>query len=193
MILSSALLFSLALTFTACKKDDDDDTMTTTPTPEPTLYSRVGGTTLVQDPNAAAGTMIEQGRLTLRAVVDSSIFVIAGDPVMQPYFSVLLAEVGSGNLTGFSALSLNFTDFLCTATGATNSSYQYTGRSMANAHNPANNSRIAMKVTSADFDQFVNDIGAGLAQNGVTSANNADLVNDLVALLYTTKSAIVQQ
>jgi hypothetical protein len=111
---------------------------------------------------------------------------------MAPYFPFLLGEVTGGNLAGFKAFSENFTDFLSSATGSTNSSYAYTGLNMYDVHDPTVNSRIAMKVTEVDFDAFVADIGIGLEQNGVTSANNADMVNDLVALLNTTKSDIVQ-
>ncbi len=147
---------------------------------------------MVSDPNNSSA-MIEQGRLTLRSVVDSSINVIAADTQMTKYFTVLFAELGASNTSGLTALSENFTDFMCYATGCTNAAYAYNGKSMADAHNTATNSRIALKIDAADFDKFVGDIGTGLAQNGVTSANNAQLVTDLVALLYTTKSAIVQR
>jgi len=168
----------------SCKEDKAD--------PAPTLYERVGGTTMVSDPKNS-GTMIEKGRLTLRSVVDSSILVIAADPAMAKYFPVLFAELGAGNTSGLTALSESFTDFMCAATAAKNTAYAYNGKSMKDAHDPAKNSRIALKVTGADFDKFVGDIGAGLAQNGVTTANNAQLVTDLVALLNTTKTDIVQQ
>src|ERR1044071_1495224 len=81
-----------------CNKDDDPAPAPPAP-PAPTLYERLGGTTMVDDP-AAPGTMIEQGYLGLRSVVDSTIFVIAGDPQLQPYFAVLLTEVGNNDLTG---------------------------------------------------------------------------------------------
>jgi hypothetical protein len=152
----------------------------------------VGGTGMVTDPKNTS-QMIEKGRLTLRSVVDSAIYVIAGDPSMTPYFGTLLAEVGANNTTGFATLSKNFTDFLCSATGAKNTNYAYTGKSMIDAHNPATNTRMGKKANAADFDKFVGDIGTALAKNGVTSANNKALVDDLVALLYTTKTAVVQQ
>jgi hypothetical protein len=195
LILAAICLTTASIFYTSCKKKDT----TTTPTPVvttpagPTLYSRVGGTVTVQDPKAAAGVMIETGRLTLRSVVDSAIYVIAADNQINSYFHVLLTEVGAGNTTGFSALSENFTDFLCTATGSTNPAYQYGGKSMKDGHNPMYNSRIANTVDAADFTQFVNDIGTALAKNGVNSTNNASLVNDLVALLNTTKADIVQR
>lgn len=139
------------------------------------------------------GTQIEKGRFTLRAVVDSSILVIAGDTQLQKYFTVLFAELGNNNTTGLSALSESFTDFMCVATGSKNPNYAYTGKSMKDAHDPAKNGRMALKANKADFDKFVGDIGAGLAKNGVTSANNKALVDDLVALLYTTEADIVQR
>ncbi len=197
-IFIAALFFaSASLVVTSCKKEEtpvvEEPAPTPTPTPTPTLYERVGGTTSVADPKNS-GQMIEKGRLTLRSVVDSAIFVIAGDAKMAPYFPVLLGEVGAGNLTGFSALSKNFTDFLCLATGSKNAAYiAYSGKSMKDAHDPAKNNRMGKKANAADFDAFVADIGTALAKNGVTSANNKALVDDLVALLYTTKADIVQQ
>jgi hypothetical protein len=194
VLLAAAVLMSVAFLYPSCKKKDDPAPAEETPAPAPgpTLYSRVGGTTMVADPTHA-GMMIEQGRLTLRSVVDSSINVIAADPQLQPYFNVLFAELGAGNTSGLTALSLNFTDFMCSATGAGNAAYQYGGRSMKQAHDPVHNTRMTGTVNTADFDQFVNDIGIGLAKNGVNSTNNPQLVNDLVALLNTTRADIVQR
>jgi hypothetical protein len=185
VFLLSACIAAMAASTIGCKKK----TTTTPPAPTPTLYTRVGGSGMVTDP---AGGMIEAGRLTLRSVVDSSILVIAADPNMAKFFPVLFAELGAGNTTGLMQLSKKFTDFLCTATGCTNTSYGYTGLSMKVAHNPALHSRMGAKANSAEFDAFVGHIGTGLAKNGVTSANNKALVDDLVALLYTTKADIVQ-
>lgn len=186
----TAGLITASFMYSSCSKDET--TKTVTPTPSLSLYERVGGTTMVNDP-ANSGKMIEAGRLTLRAVVDSSIFVIAADQQMAKYFPVLFAELGMSNTSGLTALSKNFTDFMCTATGSKNTSYAYTGKSMKAAHDPAQHNRIAQKIDKADFDKFVGDIGTGLAQNGVTSANNKALVDDLVALLYTTQGDIVQK
>lgn len=190
LMIFSSLLLGTALVFTSCDKGDDE---TTPPVNNgPTLYTRVGGTTMVADP-AHSGQMIEQGRLTLRSVVDSAILVIAGDNKINGFFNVLLKEYTSNpqDLTGFNALSANFTDFLVDATKGTTGTYG--GRSMKNAHDPAKNSRMNGKASNADFDAFVGDIGTALAKNGVTSANNAALVNDLVALLETTRKDVVQK
>jgi hypothetical protein len=195
IIIAMLCLTASSLVYTSCKKETETPVVvdpTPIPTPTPTLYERVGGTTMKADPKNTS-TMIEAGRLTLRSVVDSAIFVIAGDPVMKPYFGALLAEVSASNLTGFAALSKSFTDFLCSATGSKNTAYTYTGRSMKAAHDPAQYSRMGIKANAADFDKFVGDIGTALAKNGVTSANNKALVDDLVALLYTTKADVVQR
>lgn len=183
-------LMATSMFVASCSKDDDNNSTTTPATP--TLYDRVGGTTMVNDPNNP-GTMIEKGRLTLRAVVDSSILVIAADAQLAPYFPVLFAELGNNNTSGLVALSENFTDFMCVATGSKNASYGYTGKNMKDAHDPAKNNRMGMKANKADFDKFVGDIGIGLAKNGVTAQNNKQLVDDLVALLYTTEADIVQR
>lgn len=188
----SMLLAAISFLAVSCADDKDETPATPNPTPTKTLYERVGGTTMVADP-ANPGTQIEQGRLTLRAVVDSSILVIAGDTQLQKYFTVLFAELGSNNTTGLMALSESFTDFMCAATGSTNANYAYTGKNMKDAHDPAKNGRMALKANKADFDKFVGDIGTGLAKNGVTSANNKELVDDLVKLLYTTEADIVQR
>jgi hypothetical protein len=195
LLLPMLCLAASSLIYTACKKDEKDPE----PEPEtpvtpatPSLYDRVGGTAMVSDPKNNS-QQIEKGRLTLRSVVDSAIYVIAGDTVMAKYFGVLLSEVSNNNTTGFAVLSKNFTDFLCVATGSKNNAYAYLGKSMKDAHNPATHNRIGMKVNAADFDKFVGDIGVALAKNGVNSTNNKALVDDLVALLYTTKADIVQR
>lgn len=189
-LLALVSLTALTIFYSSCKEKEDDKP---TPTPTtPSLYDRVGGTTMVADPKNG-GQMIEQGRLTLRAVVDSSINVIAADAQLAPYFPVLFAELGNGNTSGLTALSESLTDFFCSATGSKNASYAYMGKNMKDAHDPAKNNRMGMKANKADFDKFVGDIGIGLAKNGVTAQNNKQLVDDLVALLYTTEADIVQR
>ncbi len=181
---ASALMISGVIGFTSCAKEEEPEPMST---PDPTLYERVGGTETVSDPK---GGTIEQGRLSLRSVVDSTIFVIAGDPQLQPYFPTLLAEVQDEDLSGFAALSENLTDFFCVATGSENPDYAYTGMNMVDAHDPAKNARMEMKSNDADYTQFINDVVAGAAQNGVT---DEELVGDLGALLETLRGDIVQR
>ncbi len=160
----------------SCKKSSDD---------KKTLYDSLGGTSMVTDP--VNPTMkIEQGRLNLRSVVDSTIFVIAADTAINGQFTVLLAEVTSGNLTGFSALSKNLTDFFCTATGAKN--FTYSGKNMVAAHDPAQNSRMNGKADNADFDAFIADLVVGAQQNNVSN----QLIGQIGALVETLRSDVVQ-
>ncbi len=181
--LFTAILLVSSIAFTSCKEDEKTVTPTT-----PTLYEKLGGTTMVADP-ANPSQMIEKGRLGLRSVVDSTIFIIAGDNQLNPYFEVLLSEVGSGNLTGFTALSKNLTDFFCVATGAKN--FTYNGiASMVAAHDPAQNNRMAMKADNASYDRFIADVVAGAAQNGVT---DQAIVSELGTILESLRTTIVQR
>ena len=169
----------------SCKDDDKDDDMQD-PTPEPTLYEKVGGTEMVSDPSNP-GTMIEKGRLSFRAVVDSTIFVIAGDTVLQPFFPVLLGEVQNGDLSGFAVLSENLTDFFSVAAGSENDTYN--GMNMVDAHDPAKNSRMAMKADDAAFDAFVADVVIGAQQNDVPG----EIITEVGELLETTRGDVVQK
>lgn len=182
----SALLFVLGLVaafavMESCKKDKNTDTPT-----KMTLYDSLGGTTMVSDP-ANAGMMIEKGRLGLRSVVDSAIFVIAGDSKLNGFFTVLLAEVTSGNTSGFQALSKNLTDFFCVATGAKN--FQYGGKSMVAAHDPAQNSRMNGKAANADFDEFIVDLVAAAKKNGLSD----QLIGQVGKVVETVRPAVVQK
>jgi hypothetical protein len=152
---------------------------------KPTLYDSLGGTTMVTDP-ANTSAKIETGRLGIRSVIDSTIFVIAGDSKINGHFTVLLQEVGMGNTSGFTALSKNLTDFVAVATGAKD--YTYGGKSMVAAHDPAQNSRMNGKATSADFDAFVNDLVTGATKNHLP----ANLINSVGALVQTLRSQVVQ-
>jgi hypothetical protein len=156
-----------------------------TPPAGPTLYDSLGGTAMVADP-ANPGAMIEQGRLGIRSVLDSTIFVIAGDNQINGYFTVLLAEVTAGNTSGYTALSNNLTDFVCVATGAKD--FTYGGKSMVDAHNPATNSRISAKVTAAAFNEFIADVVIGANKNKLP----ANLIGSVGALLETLMGSIVQ-
>jgi len=171
--------FATGVFLTACKKD-------TVNTPAKTLYDSLGGTTMVNDP-AHAGVMIEQGRLGIRSVVDSTIFVIAADPAINDYFATLLAEVTAGNTSGFAALSKNLTDFVCVATGSKN--YTYTGDSMADAHDPAKNPRMASKADNAAFDAFVVDLVAGAKKVGLSDM----LIGQVGAVVGTLRTTVVQK
>ena len=182
VILSFIVLIGASFFFSACSKND---TMTNTVT-APTLYDSLGGTTMVTDP-AHTSVKIETGRLGIRSVVDSTIFVIAADAKLNGFFKVLLAEVTNGNTSGFAALSKSLTDFFCAATGAKN--FTYGGKSMAAAHDPAQNSRMNGKAASADFDQFINDLVVGATKNKLPS----NLINSVGALVNTQRGLVVQR
>ena len=179
------IIFSLAavaavsmFSATSCKKSSSSAKMT--------LYDSLGGATMVSDPTAS-GTMIEKGRLGLRSVVDSTIFVIAGDTAINGHFTVLLAEVTAGNTSGFSALSKNLTDFFCVATGAKD--FTYGGKSMVAADDPAQNSRMNGKADSSDFNAFVADLVVGAKKNGLSD----QLIGQVGTLVYTLEGQVVQK
>lgn len=151
-----------------------------------TLYDSLGGTAKVNDP-ANSGQMIEKGRLGLRSVVDSAIFVIAADSKINGYFQVLLGEVGSGDLTGFQALSKNLTDFFCVATGAKN--FSYSGKNMHDAHDPATNSRMNGKAENDDFDQFITDVVVAAQKNGLSN----QLIGQVGVVINSVRSQVVQR
>lgn len=176
----TASLMAGTFTFSGLQSCKKNDTVTQT------FYDSLGGTTLVQDPTAASGTMIEKGRLGIRGVVDSAIFIIAADTQLQKYFAVLLTELGMHNTTGLTNLSKNLTDFFCVATGAKD--YTYTGLSMTNAHNPATNPRMTGKVDAADFNQFVNDLVASSNKNGLP----AYYITRLGTIVNSVQSQVVQ-
>jgi len=179
-LLLPIILFAIVLT-QSCGKSSDSGAAVV----KATLYDSLGGTALVADPTHA-GTMIEKGRLGIRSVIDSTIFVIAGDSKINGHFTVLLSEVGKGNLTGFTTLSNNLTIFVSVAAGAQD--YTYTGLSMSAAHNPATNPRMNGKATAADFTQFVNDVVVGANKNKLPS----NLITSVGRLLGTLQSQVVQ-
>lgn len=168
----------------SCKKSSTDSATPVTATGT-TLYDSLGGTVLVSDP-AYPGAMIEKGRLGIRNVIDSTIFVIAADSRINGHFTVLLSEVTHGNLTGYTDLSENLTTFVAKATGAKD--FVYIGLSMTDAHNPAVNNRMNGKATNADFDAFVSDL--------VTGANKcklpSNLLNSVGKIVQTLRSQVVQ-
>lgn len=181
-----AMILTVSLTQTACKKKEDTTPVTPPPVVTYTLYDTLGGTEMVADPYNP-GQMVEKGRLGIRSVVDSTIFVIAGDPKINGFFTVLLAEVTSGNNSGFTQLSKELTDFFCVATGAKN--FTYTGKDMKAAHDPAQNTRMDGKAANADFDQFVADLVIGAKQVGLTDAQ----ISRVGQLVETTRMDVVQK
>jgi len=157
------------------------------------LYQKLGGTTMVSDPNNA-GQMIEQGRLSYRLVVDSTIVLIVADIVagsngnLGEHFSPIVGEVVSGNTTNVAVLSKNLTDFFSANTGggATNT---YSGLGMVAAHDPAQNPRMGVKANDADYTKFIGYVGQSAGLNGVTDAT---VINEVVAVLESLRAPIVQ-
>lgn len=173
-----ALFIASGAFVTSCNDDDDQ-------APEPTsLYAKLGGTTMVADPNNP-GQMIEQGRLSYRSVVDSTITLIVSDIVvgaegnLGQHFAPVISEALSGNTTNVAILSDNLTDFFSANTGggATNT---YTGLNMVAAHDPAQNPRMGKKSNDAEYDKFIGYVGAAAGLNGVT---DPVLIGEVVAVL----------
>jgi hypothetical protein len=184
-ILPLSIVVALILfTIVSCSKSSNSVAPTPTVTGT-TLYDTLGGTALVVDPTHS-GAMIEKGRLAIRNVIDSTIFVIAADPKINGHFTVLLSEVSKGNLSGFTDLSENLTTFVSGATGAKD--FIYIGLSMSDAHNPAVNPRMNGKASNADFDEFVTDLVTGATKNKVPT----NIINSLGAIVETLRSQVVQ-
>lgn len=179
-----------AFAFTSCSSDDD-----TPPPAEASIYARLGGSTLVADPDNP-GQMIEAGRLSYRKVVNTTVGLIVADVQssasgnLGPHFTPLLNEVGAGNTTNLAILVDNLTDFFSYNTGGTNAVNTYSGRNMVDAHNPAVNPRMGTTSTDADFTKFEGYVGAAAVQNGV--AANTDLYADIVAVLESLRDPVVQ-
>lgn len=189
-ILAAATMV-FGLTMTSCTKDTEEAGSASAGLANNNydLYNRLGGESMVLDPNNT-GSMIEQGRLTLRSVVDSTIFVIAGDSAfLNKFFPVLVDELGNSDFSGLQALSASLTDFFCLATGSQNTTY--TGLDMEKAHNPATNPRMGALSDDADYDKFIGFVVEGAKQNGVPSTDPR--VADLGKLLETLRTTIVQK
>ncbi|MCR8556694.1 hypothetical protein KXD93_03535 [Mucilaginibacter sp. BJC16-A38] len=180
-LLSAIAVITILFAIESCSKSS-----TVKPTVKATLYDSLGGSVMVSDP-ASPGKTIEKGRLGIRSVIDSTIFVIAGDTRINGHFTVLLGEVTKGNLSGFTELSDNLTTFVAVATGAKD--YKYDGLSMTDAHNPATNSRMNGKASSADFDAFVDDLVKGANKVGLPS----NLLGSVGKIVVSLKAQVVQK
>jgi hypothetical protein len=180
-------LFGISALTASCSSDDDNAPV------DASLYTRLGGTAMVSDPNNP-GTMIEQGRLSYRSVVDSTIVLIVADIQSAApgnfgaHFAPLVGEVVGGNTTNLAFLSKNLTDFFSANTGggATNT---YGGLDMVSAHDPAINTRMGVKATDADFTKFEGYVGTAAGLNGVT---DTEILTDVVAVLESLRDPIVQ-
>jgi len=187
-----SVLLVASAAFTSCSDDDD-------PKPEPvkaSIYTRLGGTKMVADPDNS-GQMIEQGRLSFRKVVNSTVGLIVADVQanasgnLGAHFTPVLTEVTAGNTTKLAVLVDNLTDFFSFNTGGTNAVNTYSGLNMVAAHNPATNPRMGTKSSNADYTKFVGYVGAAANANGV--ASNTELYVDIVAVLESLRTPIVQK
>lgn len=185
------VLFVTSTALISCSNNDDDST------PEKaSIYARLGGTKMVADPDNS-GQMIEAGRLSYRKVVNSAIGLIVADVQsnaagnLQAHFAPLLAETGSTQATNIAKLSDNLTDFFSFNTGGTNAVNTYSGLNMVAAHDPAINARMGTKSSNADYTKFEGYVGAAANANGV--ASNTELYTDIVAVLESLRTPIVQK
>ena len=185
------VLFVASATLVSCSNDDDPAPMT-----KASIYERLGGTKMVADPDNS-GQMIEQGRLSFRKVVNSTIGLIVADVQsnaagnLSAHFAPVLAETGSTQSTNIAKLSDNLTDFFSFNTGGTNAVNTYSGLNMVAAHDPATNPRMGTKSSNADYTKFVGYVGAAANANGV--ASNTELYTDVVAVLESLRTPIVQK
>lgn len=186
------VLFVASAAFTSCNNDDDAPA----PVAKASIYDRLGGTKMVSDPDNS-GQMIEQGRLSFRKVVNSTIGLIVADVQsnaagnLQAHFAPVLAETGTTQSTNIAKLSDNLTDFFSFNTGGTNSVNTYSGLNMVAAHDPATNARMGTKSSNADYTKFEGYVGAAANANGV--ASNTELYADIVVVLESLRTPIVQK
>jgi hypothetical protein len=191
--LTLSVLLAASATIISCSSNDNE---TPAPPVKASIYERLGGTKMVSDPDNS-GQMIEQGRLSFRKVVNSTIGLIVADIQsnasgnLQAHFAPLLAETGTTQSTNIAKLSDNLTDFFSFNTGGTNAVNTYSGLSMSAAHDPAKNPRMGTKSSSADYTKFEGYVGAAANANGV--ASNTELYTDIVAVLESLRTPIVQK
>ncbi len=187
------VLFVTSTALISCSNNDDD---TPAPPVKASIYDRLGGTKMVADPDNS-GQMIEQGRLSFRKVVNSTVGLIVADVQsnasgnLGAHFAPVLTEVGAGNTTKLAILVDNLTDFFSFNTGGTNAVNKYSGLNMVAAHDPAVNARMGTKSSNADYTKFEGYVGAAANANGV--AANTELYTDIVAVLESLRTPIVQK
>ena len=189
--LTLGVLLVASATLVSCNNDDD-----AAPAAEASIYTRLGGTTMVADPDNS-GQMVEAGRLSYRKVVNSTIGLIVADVQssasgnLAAHFAPVLRETGTTQATSLAKLSDNLVDFFSFNTGGTNAVNTYSGLNMVAAHNPATNARMGKKSNAAEYTKFVGYVGAAANANGV--ASNTKLYTDIVAVLESLRAPIVQE
>jgi hypothetical protein len=177
MILAVA---TVCVTTLSCKKSK-----ATTPSGKQTLYDTLGGTTPVVDP-LDTSHMIEQGYLTIRTIVDTTMFVFASDPLLEPFFIVLHDDDSLGQSSEYISLSTGMTRFIAMAAGSVDS--VYTGPDMYAAHHHASDSNMPdIPLPDSVFNEFVYDLG----QSAINYGLSAQVVSQFGSMLYKYEGQIV--
>ena len=183
LLIMTLAVATVCVTTLSCKKSKSS-----TSSGKPTLYDTLGGSTLVVDP-LQPDSMIQQGYLTIRTIVDTTMFTFASDPLIDNYFSVLVNDDTLGNPIEYDSLSVHMTEFIATAAGCTNySKCAYNGLDMYAAHNPDSNSNIKVPISDTAFNEFVYDI----ARSAINYGLSAQVVSQIGSLLYKYEGQVVQ-
>jgi hypothetical protein len=172
---------TIGMMMNSCKKTKTSAAATGTPT----LYDTLGGTTQVVDPEDTF-LRIEQGYLTIRTIVDTTMFTFASDTLLEPFFYLLHDEDSAGNSSEYLTLSSGMTHFIAMAAGSADS--VYIGPDMYAAHHHDSNSNIPdIPLPDSVFNEFVYDLG----QSAINSGLSAQVVSQFGSMLYKYEGQIV--
>ena len=159
-LLSLALIVSVSSLIGGCEKDDDNDDGSS-------LYQKLGE------------------RAGIDKAVEKSILAIASDPVLTPFFEVVLVDEG-GSGPGLDALKENIADFVDASSGGPAT---YNGLSMEAAHAPTNPRMTnADNITNEVFDAFLNAMIQGAKDAGISDES---ILTEYRNLLEQSRNAIV--
>ena len=171
---------TIGVMMNSCKKSKTSATTGT-----PTLYDTLGGTTQVVDPEDTL-LRIEQGYLTIRTIVDTTMFTFASDTLLEPFFYILHDDDSLGQSSEYIALSSAMTHFIAMAAGSADS--VYTGLDMYAAHHHDSNSNMPdIPLPDSVFNEFVYDLGQSAIQSGLS----AQVVSQFGSMLYKYEGQIV--
>jgi hypothetical protein len=171
---------TIGVMMNSCKKSKS-----TAATGVPTLYDTLGGTTPVVDPEDTSH-MIEQGYLTIRTIVDTTMFTFASDPLLEPFFIVLHYDDSAGNSSEYISLSNGMTHFIAMAAGSADS--VYTGMDLYSAHRHDSNSNMPdIPLPDSVFNEFVYDLSHSALDLGLS----AQVVSQFGSMLYKYEGQIV--
>jgi hypothetical protein len=171
---------TMGVVMNSCKKSK-----TSTATGTPTLYDTLGGTKVVVDPEDTSH-MIELGYLTIRTIVDTTMFTFASDPLIDTFFTVLRTDDANGNSSEYQTLSRGMTLFIAMAAGSTDSIY--TGLDLYSAHHHDSNSNMPdIPLPDSVFNEFVYD----LSHSAIDLGLSAQVVSQFGSMLYKYEGQIV--